>query len=168
MFSTELADVTGTHRWLDCARERGWGLKIGTCKVRNTDKVVKTSQGETIKTINTRCKDTIASNLEWVWLNWYDLLVEAEMCVCGCGCCCNGGTHDWQSHANCQIVTHFIIFINVIFCCTSAVGPGQSVGLDCPLLLRKMPPTFHNQMNQLSFVGSCVTCHSFLSLMASV
>lgn len=31
--STMPADVTGTHRWLHCARERGWGLETGTCRV---------------------------------------------------------------------------------------------------------------------------------------
>lgn len=31
--STMLADVTGTHRWLHCAREHGWGLETGTCSV---------------------------------------------------------------------------------------------------------------------------------------
>lgn len=31
--STVLADVTGIHRWLHCARERGWDLETGTCSV---------------------------------------------------------------------------------------------------------------------------------------
>ena len=26
-----VAGVTGTHRWLHCALERGWGLETGTC-----------------------------------------------------------------------------------------------------------------------------------------
>lgn len=32
--STMLAYVTGTHRWLHCARERGWGLETGTCRAK--------------------------------------------------------------------------------------------------------------------------------------
>lgn len=88
MFSIALANVTGTRRWLDCAQERGWGLKTGTCKVSNTDNVGIISQADAIMKIKKGIR--LRSHQGWCgveslpesdWLNWHELLVEVEVCV---------------------------------------------------------------------------------------
>lgn len=100
MFSTALADVTGTRRWLDCARERGWGLKTGTCTVSNTDNVGTISQADAIMKMKKGMR--LRSHQGWcrsrklarVWLTQLTQPAGGSWGVRGC--CRNAGTQDWK------------------------------------------------------------------------
>lgn len=148
MFSTALADVTGTHIWLDCAREREWGLKTGTCKVRKTDKVGITSQYETIKTMKTRCKATSTSILEsGVGLtqpaggSWGVCVVVVGVVVVVAMLGNMTGSHMWTDKlSNFQnFYFNALIYINVIFFANS-ISLLYSCSRPRPVTWLRLPP----------------------------
>lgn len=151
MFSTALADVTETHRWLDCARERGWGLKTGTCKVRNI-----TSRDETTTKTKTRCKATFTSNLE-SGVGVTELIRPAG------GCCC------WTDKLSIFQSFYFnaLMCINVIFFANS-ISLLYIYSRSRPVCWLILPPAVWGKYLQpfkikriRLFVGSCVISHSF-------